>query len=96
MSKSGYVYIMANDRPTLYAGVTSDLVKRVWEHKNNVVPGFTARYKIHKLVYYETIITIEMAIVREKQIKDMNREEKLTMIKQFNPEFKDLYNDIII
>jgi len=94
MEKIGYVYIMANPRPTLYVGVTSNLVKRVWEHKNNVVQGFTAKYNLHTLVYYEVIDTIEMAIVREKQIKDMNRIDKLRMITIFNPNFEDLYNEI--
>jgi len=93
--KQGFVYIMANDRPTLYAGVASNLIKRVYEHKNNLVQGFTSKYNLHKLVYYETLITIEQAIIREKQIKDMNRLDKLNMIKKFNPDFRDLYNQII-
>ena len=86
---------MANDRPTLYTGVTSNLVKRVYEHKNNLVEGFTAKYNIHKLVYYEVFDTIEQAIIKEKQIKDMNREDKLEMIRKFNHTFKDLYNQIL-
>ena len=95
MTKGGYVYIMANNRPTLYAGVTNNLAKRVYEHKNNVVPGFTAKYNLHKLVYYETFELIEQAIIREKQIKDMNRLEKLEMIRKFNLMFKDMYNRIL-
>ena len=86
---------MANDRPTLYTGVTSDLIKRVYQHKNNVIQGFTAKYKLHKLVYYETFGTIQEAIIREKQIKDMNREEKIEMIKTVNPMFEDLYDKIL-
>ena len=86
---------MANDRPTLYTGVTSNLVKRVYEHKNNLVEGFTAKYNVHKLVYYEVFDTIEQAIIREKQIKDMNRIDKLEMIRKCNPAFKDLYNQIL-
>ena len=86
---------MANSRPTLYAGVTSDLVKRVYQHKNNLVEGFTSKYSLHKLVYYEILDTIEQAIIREKQIKDMNRLDKLEMIREFNSEFKDLYNVIL-
>ena len=80
MTKRGFVYIMANSRPTLYAGVTSNLVKRVWEHKNKITAGFTAKYNLNKLIYYEVHDTIMQAIIREKQIKDMNRTDKLNMI----------------
>ena len=86
---------MANDRPTLYTGVTSNLVKRVHEHKNNIVKGFTAKYNLHKLVYYESCDTIRQAIIREKQIKDMDRHEKLQMITKFNPSFVDLHSQIL-
>ena len=86
---------MANDRPTLYTGVTNNLVRRVYEHKNNLVKGFTSKYKLHKLIYYESLPTIELAIIREKQIKDLNRIEKLKLIKKFNFNFDDLYNKII-
>lgn len=85
---------MANTRPTLYTGVTSDLVKRVYQHKNNLVKGSTAKYNLHALVYYEILDSIENAIIREKQIKDINRSEKLKMIKKFNPDMKDLYETI--
>lgn len=95
MKKGGFIYVMANSRPTLYTGVTSNLVKRVWEHKNHVVRGFTQRYKLTKLVYYEILDSIELAIIREKQIKDMNRADKLIMIKSHNPDLKDLYGEII-
>src|SRR3989344_3071590 len=91
MQKQGYVYIMANSRPTLYAGVTSNLIKRVYQHKNNLVEGFTSKYNLHELVYYEVFDTIEQAIIREKQIKDMDRKDKLEMIYKFNPTLKDLY-----
>lgn len=93
--KTGYVYIMANNRPTLYTGVTSDLIKRVWQHKNHIAGGFTAKYNLNKLVYFETLDDIKSAIIREKQIKDMNRVDKLEMIERFNPSFKDLYDQIL-
>ena len=93
--KQGYVYIMANNKPVLYTGVTSNLIHRVYQHKNHLAQGFTARYNLHKLVYYEILETIESAIIREKQIKDMNRKEKLNMIGEFNPDFKDLYDKIL-
>lgn len=95
MGKGGFAYIMTNEGPTLYVGVTNNLVKRVYEHKNNTDSSFTARYNIHKLVYYEYLDSIESAIIREKQIKDMNRIDKLTMIRSFDPGFKDLYNAVI-
>ena len=95
MNKGGFVYIMANDRPTLYTGVTSNLLKRMYEHKNNIIPkSFTSQYKVHKLVYYEFLSTINEAIIREKQIKDMNRVDKMIMINKFNPGFKDLFDKI--
>ncbi len=93
--KCGFVYIMANERPTLYVGVTNNLKKRVFEHKSGMGSVFTKRYRLHKLVYYEYIDQIEMSIVREKQIKDMGRSDKLEMIRNRNPEFKDLYSEIV-
>jgi len=88
--KQGYIYIMGNDRPTLYVGVTSDLQKRVYEHKYLKGSSFTSKYNLRKLLYYEAIDTINGAIIREKQIKDMNRDEKIEMIKHINPNFEDL------
>jgi len=93
--KQAVVYIMANERPTLYTGVTNNLVRRGWEHKNDIVDGFTRRYSLHKLVYFEVFDTIEQAIIREKQIKDMNRKEKIETIRKFNPEFRDLYEGLL-
>ena len=85
---------MVNKNQTLYTGVTSNLIQRVYQHKNNLVPGFTSRYNLHMLVFYEVFETIEQAIIREKQIKDMNRADKLKMIYKFNPECRDLYDRI--
>lgn len=93
--KNGYVYIMANERPTLYAGVTSNLIQRVYQHKNNLIKDFTAKYNLHKLVYYEICESIMSTIFREKQIKDMNRNDKMNMIRNLNPTFKDLYDSIL-
>ena len=93
--KQMFVYIMANDRPTLYTGVTDNLVRRVDQHKKALLDGFTKKYHLYKLVYYEIIDGQIQAIVREKQIKDMNRKEKLEMIRTFNPTLKDLYQVIL-
>lgn len=89
-----YVYIMANSRPTLYTGVTDNLIKRVWQHKQEIVDGFTKKYHLHSLVYYEVIEGQLQAIIREKQIKDMNRIDKLNIIRKFNPAFRDLYDNL--
>jgi putative endonuclease len=96
MEKSFYVYIMTNKNNTvLYTGITSDLSKRVWEHKELVVPGFTKRYNITKLVYYEHYNDAYTAIRREKQIKAGSREKKETLIKGLNPEWRDLSLEIL-
>jgi len=93
--KVAYVYIMTNKRNgTLYTGITSDLINRVWQHKNNIIPGFTAKYKIHKLVYYELHEDIREAIRKEKNIKAWRRKWKLQLIEKLNPNWDDLY-DII-
>jgi putative endonuclease len=90
------VYILASRRNgTLYTGVTSDLVKRIWEHKNNFVEGFTERHNVHMLVYYEQHATMEAAITREKQIKKWNRAWKLRLIEGANSEWRDLWKEII-
>jgi len=91
-----YVYIMANQRNgTLYIGVTNDLVRRVYEHKNNMIPGFTKTYKVHFLVHFEQTTEITEAIKREKQLKWWNRQWKLRLIEETNPEWRDLYEDIV-
>ncbi len=89
------VYILASKpRGTLYIGVTSNLVQRVWQHKNDFVPGFTKRYRVHTLVWYEAHETMESAITREKALKKWNRAWKIELIEEGNPGWKDLYEDI--
>ena len=85
------IYIMASQaRGTLYVGVTSDLIQRVWQHKNNLVAGFTQQYHVHTLVYYELHATMIDAITREKQLKQWHRAWKINLIEEGNPEWKDL------
>ncbi len=94
MKKTCAVYIMTNySQSSLYIGVTSNLQKRVWEHKNKVVAGFTKKYNINRLVYYELTDSIEAAINREKQLKRWHRDWKINLIKEMNPEFRDLSLD---
>ena len=94
--KYSYVYILSDvDNQILYTGVTSDLLKRVWEHKNHVVEGFTKRYNVTKLVYYEEGEDIYSAISREKQIKGKLRKKKIALIEKVNPKWRDLYLDLI-
>jgi putative endonuclease len=94
--KKGYVYILFNKRNgTLYTGVTSDLIKRIYEHKTKATEGFTAKYGIDKLGYYEVFGDIVSAIEREKQIKGGSRKKKLALIEKMNPKWKDLYGEII-
>lgn len=89
------VYILTNySNTTLYIGVTSDLIKRIWEHKNKVVDGFTKKYNVDKLVYYELCESIETAIKREKQLKNWHRSWKINLIKEKNPKFEDLTEKI--
>jgi len=94
--KEPCVYILASQKyGTLYIGVTSDLVKRVWEHKNDVVPGFTKQYGAHTLVWFERHETMESAIAREKALKAWKRDWKLNLIEATNAGWRDLYPDII-
>ena len=92
MEKEFYVYILASKRNgTLYIGVTSDLIKRIWEHKNKFVEGFTKQYHVDKLVYFEQFRDPENAIKREKRLKKYTRKWKLDLIEKMNPEWDDLY-----
>ena len=96
MEKQPAIYILASQRNgTLYVGVTSNLVKRVWEHKNDLADGFTRRYCVHTLVYYEILDTMDAAITREKQIKAGSRAKKLHLIDSMNPGWNDLYSSIV-
>lgn len=90
-----YIYILTNQyNTTLYVGVTNDLIRRIYEHKNDLVPGFSGRYQLHKLVYYEQLPDITQAISREKQIKRWHRNWKNNLINEINASWKDLYEEI--
>jgi len=96
MDRQPAVYILANKRNgTLYVGVTSDLIKRIWQHRNNAMQGFTNRYTVHQLVYYELHDTMESAITKEKMLKNWKRAWKLQLIERSNPNWQDLYGTII-
>ena len=96
VNKQPTVYILASKRNgTLYVGVTSNLIKRVWAHKSNLVSGFTRRYKVHQLVWYEVHGTMGSAILKEKRIKEWKRKWKLGLIENSNPTWKDLYKEIV-
>ncbi len=93
--KQPAIYIMASkERGTLYTGVTSNLIKRIYEHKNKLVPGFTSKYECNLLVHYEIFDTMNTAINREKQLKGGSRAAKLALIEEKNPKWQDLYNEI--
>jgi len=95
--KQYYVYILAKKKNgTLYTGVTSDLKKRLWEHNNAVVEGFTKKYQVHRLVYYEVTDSIESAISREKTLKRWKRKWKIDLIEATNPAWKDLSKEWIM
>ena len=95
MDKQGFIYILANNHNTvLYVGVTSNLIRRVYEHKNKLVQGFTNKYNVDKWVYYEVFDNIVVAIEREKQIKKRSRKYKDLLINEFNPNWEDLYEKL--
>ena len=96
MKRQPCVYLLASKRNgTLYAGVTSHLVKRVWQHKAHAVEGFTERYGVNTLVWYEVHETMESAIHREKAIKNWKRAWKINVIEAMNPQWRDLYDDLL-
>jgi putative endonuclease len=95
MDKQYYVYIMTNATNTVtYTGVTNDLYRRIYEHENKIVEGFTTRYNIDKLVYYEVCENAESAIVREKQIKSWSRKDKVALVNTMNKDWHDLYEEL--
>jgi len=91
--KQYYVYIMTNRSGTLYTGMTNDLKRRVYQHKRKLIPGFTTKYNIMRLVYYEETNDVRAAIAREKEIKGWLRKKKIALIESMNPEWKDLAAD---
>ena len=96
MEKQPCVYLLASKRNgTLYTGVTSNLIKRIWEHKNNLVEGFTSQYSVHILVWYEIYDMMESPIQRENAIKNWRRAWKMKMIEELNPRWRDLYPDLV-
>ena len=95
MQNNYYVYIMGNTRPTLYIEVTSDLIKRVWEHKQGLVEGFTKKYSLKSLLYFEVYSQVEEAIKREKHLKHWTRKWKIDLVKKSNPSFRDLYPNLV-
>ena len=94
--KTYYIYLMASQKNgTLYLGVTNDLVRRVWQHKSNVNEGFTKKYSVHLLVWYEATTDVKVAIQREKQMKKWRRQWKINLIEKENPNWCDLYDTLI-
>jgi len=90
-----HVYILASRKNgTLYVGVTNDLIRRVYEHKHDLAPGFTAKYRVHKLVYFEATDSVRAAIQREKNLKHWPRNWKISLIEKQNPDWRDLYDSI--
>lgn len=96
MEKEFHLYMLASDRNgTLYVGVTSNLVQRIWQHRTAAVDGFTKRYRVHRLVWFEAQLDAPSAITREKQIKEWKRAWKLALIEAGNPQWRDLYEAIV-
>ena len=96
MEKQPCVYILASRRfGTLYVGITSNLIKRIYQHRNDLVEGFTQRYKVHTLVWYEQHENMESAILREKEVKKWQRHAKIMLIEKGNPEWRDLWEDLV-
>lgn len=97
MKSGGWVYILSNKKMgTLYVGSTTDLIGRTWQHKHHEIIGFTSKYNVDKLVYYEWHDCLKNMVIRERQIKEWRRSWKLRLIIEFNPEWRDLYNDLLI
>ncbi|OGY08880.1 MAG: hypothetical protein A2782_02130 [Candidatus Blackburnbacteria bacterium RIFCSPHIGHO2_01_FULL_43_15b] len=96
MSKSYYVYILRNKSGNFYIGITDNLTRRVWEHKGKFVKGFTEKYNIDKLIYYEIYSDPENAILREKQLKNWNRKKKINLIIKMNPKFEEITLDKLV
>jgi putative endonuclease len=96
MEKEFHVYILASGRNgTLYIGVTSSLVQRIWQHRNGVVEGFTQRYRVHRLVWFEPQPDARAAVTRERRLKEWKRAWKIQLIEATNPAWRDLYDDIV-
>jgi len=93
--KNFYVYIMTNHSKTLYIGITNDLARRIYEHKNKMLEGFTKKYNITKLVYFELVNDVESAIKRERQLKNWHRQWKINLIESVNKEWKDLSQEFL-
>ncbi len=94
--KRGYVYILANkNNSVLYTGITNDLIRRTYEHKHKLISGFTKKYNVDKLVYYEVFDLVTDAIIRERQIKSGSRRKKVELVEGFNSDWRDLYEDIL-
>ncbi|OGH93032.1 MAG: hypothetical protein A2534_01630 [Candidatus Magasanikbacteria bacterium RIFOXYD2_FULL_39_9] len=93
--KNYYLYVLSSKRNgTLYIGVTNSLVRRIYEHKHGLVDGFTKKYSVHDLVYYETYDSINTAISREKEVKKWRRKDKINLIEKENPNWRDLYEEL--